>query len=60
VETQFKSCEQLGTSINLTHIELDMKLKRTVTHMEDLKYASYRISELEKPAAEKRVEKKTF
>jgi hypothetical protein len=52
VETQFECCEQLGTSINFTHMELDMKLKPTVTHTEDLKYASYRISELEKLAAE--------
>jgi hypothetical protein len=60
VETQFESCEQLGTSINLTHIELDMKLKPTVTYMEDLKYVSYRISELEKLVAEQGWKRKHF
>jgi hypothetical protein len=47
VESHFDCCEQFGTSINLSHIELDMKLKHVVTHMEDLKFASYKISELE-------------
>jgi hypothetical protein len=60
VETQFECCEQLGTSINLTHIELDMKLKPTVTHIEDLKYASYKISELEKLAEEQEWKRKHF
>jgi hypothetical protein len=60
VETQFRCCKQLGTSINLTHIERDMKLKPTVTHMEDLKYTSYRISVLEKLAAEQEWKRKHF
>jgi hypothetical protein len=60
VETQFECCEQLGTTINLTHLELNMKLKPTVTHMEDLKYASYRISELEKLAVEQEWKRKHF
>jgi hypothetical protein len=60
VETQFECCEQVGTSINLTHIELDMKLKPMVTHMEDLKYASYRISELKKLAAGQEWKRKHF
>jgi hypothetical protein len=37
VESHFECREQLGTSINLSHIELDMKLKHVVTHMDDLK-----------------------
>jgi hypothetical protein len=60
VETQFECCEQLGTSISFTHMELDMKLKPTVTHIEDLKYSSYRISELEKLAAEQEWKRKHF
>jgi hypothetical protein len=59
VETQFECCEQLGISINLTHIELDMKLRPTVMHI-DLKCANYRISELEKLAAEQEWKRKHF
>jgi hypothetical protein len=60
VETKFECCEQLGTSINLTHIELNMKLKPAVTYIEDLRYASYRISELQKLAAEQEWKRKHF
>jgi hypothetical protein len=58
VESQSECCEGFRTSINLSHIELDMKLKPTVAHMDDLKYASYKISELAKLAEEQ--EWKTF
>jgi hypothetical protein len=47
VETQFECCERLGISGNLSHIELDMKFKHIVSHVEELKYASFKISELE-------------
>jgi hypothetical protein len=52
VESRFQCREKLGISINLSHIDLDMKFKHVVTHMEDLKYASFKISELEKIARE--------
>jgi hypothetical protein len=52
IESEFECCEQFGTSVNLSHVELDMKLRHIVTHMEDLKFASYKISELEKVAKE--------
>jgi hypothetical protein len=60
VESQFECCETFGMSINLSHIELDMKLKPTIAHMDDLKYASYRISELEKLAEEQEWKRKHF
>jgi hypothetical protein len=55
VESHFECCEQFGTSINLSHTELDMKLKlkHVVTHMEDLKIASYKIFKLENLSKEK-------
>jgi hypothetical protein len=53
VESQFECCESFGISGNLSHIELDMKLKHIVSHVEDLKYASFKISELEKNIKEK-------
>jgi hypothetical protein len=34
VESQFNCCEQLGISINLSNIDLDLKFKQVVTHME--------------------------
>jgi hypothetical protein len=48
VDSEFECCESLGISINLSHVDLDMKFKHVVTHVEDLKYASFKISELEK------------
>lgn len=48
VESDFDCSKSLGISINLSHIDLDMKFKHTVTHVEDLKYASFKISVLEK------------
>jgi hypothetical protein len=52
VETQFECCEQFGKSLNLSHITLNMKLKHVINHMNDLKYASYKITELENLARE--------
>jgi hypothetical protein len=52
VESPFECCENLGIPLNLSHIELDMKFKHVISHMEDLKYASFKISELEKIARE--------
>jgi hypothetical protein len=48
VDSEFECCESLGISVNLSHVDLDMKFKYVVTHVEDLKYASFKISELEK------------
>jgi hypothetical protein len=44
IETDFECCEELGKPFNLSHAELDMKSKHIITHMENLKYASYNIS----------------
>jgi hypothetical protein len=52
VETQFECCESLCIPGNLSHIELDMKFKHIVSQVEDLKYASSKISELEKIVTE--------
>jgi hypothetical protein len=37
----------LGVSRNLSHLELELNFKHAVSHVEDLKYASYKVSELE-------------
>jgi hypothetical protein len=49
IELVFECCESLGVPKNLSHTELDMHFKHIVTHIEDLKYASFfKVSELEK------------
>jgi hypothetical protein len=52
VDAEFDCCDQLSSRINLSHIDLDMKFKHIVNQVEDLKFASYKISELEKLARE--------
>jgi hypothetical protein len=47
VESQFECCESLGIPRNLSHVELNMKLKHIISHVEDLKYSNFKISELE-------------
>lgn len=42
VESQFECCAK-----NLSHIKLDMHYKHIVSQVEDLKYASFKVSELE-------------
>jgi hypothetical protein len=52
VDADFECCEHLSSRINLSHIDLDMKFKHVVNQAEDLKFASFKISELEKLARE--------
>lgn len=52
VDAEFECCENFGSHINLSHIDLDMKFKHVVNQVEDLKFASFKISELEKLARE--------
>jgi hypothetical protein len=52
IETPFECCENLGIPRNLSKIELDTKFKHIVSHIDDLKYASFKISELEKKVKE--------
>jgi hypothetical protein len=52
VGSRFECCEDLGITSNLSHIELNMKLKHIVSHVEDFKYASFKISEVVKMVKE--------
>jgi hypothetical protein len=52
VDTNFECCEHLSSRTNLSHIDLDMKFKHVVNQVEDQKFASFKISELEKFARE--------
>jgi hypothetical protein len=48
INIQFERCEGFGISRNLSHPELELNFKHVVSHVEGLKYASYRVSELER------------
>jgi hypothetical protein len=53
VDDQFECCGHLSSHINLRHIDLDMKFKHVANQVEDLKFASFKISELEKLARQR-------
>jgi len=46
VTLQYNSCEELGMQINLSKLSLDLTYHKTVSHLDDLKYASKKVSEL--------------
>jgi hypothetical protein len=52
VETQFECCENFGVSKNVSHLELELNFKHMVSCVEDLKYASYKVSKLEEKIKE--------
>jgi hypothetical protein len=52
INIQFECCEGFGIPRNLSHLELELNFKHVVSHVEDLKYASYRVSELERKIKE--------
>jgi hypothetical protein len=41
-------CEELGTRVNLSKLELNLNFRQTVSHAEDLRYAGIKVKELEK------------
>ena len=52
VPLRFDCCEELNMRVNLSSIHLDMKFKQIVSHLNDLKYASFKVSDLEKEIQE--------
>jgi hypothetical protein len=50
VDAKCNCCEHLNSRIILNHTDLDMKFKHVINQVEDLKFASFKISELEKLA----------
>jgi hypothetical protein len=51
VEFQYECCESFGVPKNLSHLELELNFKHVISHVE-LKYASYKISELKRKIEE--------
>jgi hypothetical protein len=48
VELQSECCEELGTRLNLSSLNLDLSFRETVSHADDLKYVGVKIKDLEK------------
>jgi hypothetical protein len=48
VKLQNECCEELGTRLNLSTLQLDLNFQETVSHADDLKYVGVKISDLEK------------
>jgi len=46
VTLQYDCCEELGMQINLSRLIMDLTYKKTVSHLDDLKYASKKVSDL--------------
>ena len=48
VKLQNECCEELGTRLNLSTLELDLNFRETVSHADDLKYVGVKVKDLEK------------
>ena len=49
---QHDCCEELGVAFNLTGLSLEISQRYVVPHLDDLRYASKKVSDLEKETAE--------
>ena len=48
VKLQNECCEELGTRLNLSTLQLDLNFRETVSHADDLKYVGVKVKDLEK------------
>jgi hypothetical protein len=46
VPLQYDCCEELGIQVNLSKLTMDLTYRKTVSHLDDLKYASKKVSDL--------------
>jgi hypothetical protein len=46
VTLQYHCCEELGIQVNLSKLAVDLTYRKTVSHLDDLKYASKKVSDL--------------
>jgi hypothetical protein len=46
VTVQYDCCEEAGERVNLSQLTLDLAPARTIAHLDDLKYASKRVSDI--------------
>ena len=52
IPLKFDCCEEMSIKLNVSHVPLDIKSKQLVSHLDDLRYASFKVSELEKEIRE--------
>jgi len=45
-------CEELGTEVNISKINLNLKFQQTVSHADDIRYAGIKVRDLEKHVLE--------
>ena len=45
-------CEELGTHLNLSTLNLDLNFRKTITHADDLRYAGIKVDDLERHVLE--------
>jgi hypothetical protein len=48
VQLHNECCEELGTCLNFSTLNLDLNFRETVSHADDLKYVGVKIKDLEK------------
>ena len=46
VPLQYDCCEELGIQVNLSKLAMDLTYGRSVSHLDDMKYASKKVSDL--------------
>jgi hypothetical protein len=46
VPLQYDCCKELGIQVNLSKLAMDLTYRRTVSHLDDMKYASKKVSDL--------------
>jgi hypothetical protein len=46
IDLQYACCEELGVKVNFSQLPVEIAYRKTVTHLDDIRYASTRVSEL--------------
>lgn len=52
IQLNNESCEELGTPVNLSKLNLNLNFRQTISHADDLKYAGIKVRDLEKHTLE--------
>jgi len=46
IDLQYASCEELGVKVNFSQLPVEVAYRKTVAHLDDLRYASRKVSDL--------------
>jgi len=58
VKLHNECCEELGTRLNLSTLNLDLNFRETISHADDLRYAGIKVKDLERHVLEHEWRKK--